>query len=186
MRPALAFMVATATLAFAATESLAQMHVAPAPRVVYRPVSPAYAYPAYAAPRVIVNRPVVYAGPVVNPAPMPTVTNYAPAASTPIVTNYAPAASASVVTNYAPSPAPIPAAPVYSPAPIVTYRPALPVVTYRQPLSYIPPTVVGYPGYAGNVSTVYAVPVASPAVIVRPKVYYPGQPVRNFFRAVTP
>jgi hypothetical protein len=27
--------------------------------------------------------------------------------------------------------------------------------------------------------------VGRPA-IVRPKVYYPGQPVRNFFRAVTP
>jgi hypothetical protein len=91
------------------------------------------------------------------------VTNYAP---TPTVTNYAPA---QVVTNYAP--------------PVVTYRPALPVITYRQPVTYVQPTVVGY---AGNVSTVYAVPVVAQPAVVRTKVYYPGQPIRNVLRAITP
>lgn len=194
MKPALAMLVATASVAIAATDSFAQVYVAPAPQVVYRPAPAVYVYPRHVAPRVIVNRPIIYAGsvnaaPVVS-TPAPVVTNYAPAVSAPVVTNYAPATSAPIVTNYAPSATPvvtaspvITAPPVIAAAPIITYRP-VPLITYRQPVTYVAPTVTGY---AGNVSTVYAVPVAAaPGVVVRQKVYYRGQPIRNTFRVLTP
>jgi hypothetical protein len=62
-------------------------------------------------------------------------------------------------------------------APTVVYSAPIPVVPY-------PPTVVYRPALVAPppvVAYYYARPV-----IVRPKVYVPGQPVRNFLRAITP
>ena len=69
------------------------------------------------------------------------------------------------------------------PAPVVVpsyaYYPPPPVYVYRTP-ALMPPVVaphyVGYPP---------AAVVPSP-VVVYPKVFYPGQPVRNVLRAVLP
>jgi hypothetical protein len=61
---------------------------------------------------------------------------------------------------------------------VVTYRPVTPVVTYRP----VTPVVT----YRPVAPAVYAAPVAYPAAVVRTKVYYPFQPVRNFFKAITP
>ncbi len=91
---------------------------------------------------------------------------------------------------------PVIAAPVVS-APVVTagygsyyggYSAYSPVVsTYAASAAYVAPApvvayrpVVSYPTY-------YAAPyVAARPVIVSPKVYVPGQPVRNTLRAITP
>jgi hypothetical protein len=75
------------------------------------------------------------------------------------------ASPAPVVTAYSP-------VVVARPAPaIVVHQPVVPTVTYR-------PVVTSFraPAY---------IPAGRP-VIVRSKVYIPGQPVRNFFRAITP
>lgn len=65
---------------------------------------------------------------------------------------------------------PVVSATYVAPAPVVTYRPATPYATYSVP--YTVPYTVPYIG-------------ARP-VVVHPKVYVPGQPVRNVVRAVTP
>ena len=83
--------------------------------------------------------------PIVVPAPMPYVVNYAPACTT-----YAQAP----VQAYAYRPAPLSAYTVMRPAPVV----------------YAPPVSMFY----------------GPPAVVRYKVYYPGQPVRNVLRAVFP
>jgi hypothetical protein len=49
-----------------------------------------------------------------------------------------------------------------APAPVVTYRPVVPYTTYAVPY------------------------IAARPVVVRPKVYVPGQPIRNTIRAITP
>ncbi|MGQ9576559.1 MAG: hypothetical protein ACUVUC_14700 [Thermoguttaceae bacterium] len=123
-----------------------------------------------------------------------------------------PAASASSLTGASFGPAVIagvaytPTAAAYLPTaaycppasyavPTVAYRPALvqyarPAIAYQpapapspQPYAvYSPAGLVGY-------STAYAAPVAvaaGPWVIVRPKVYVEGQPIRNLIRAITP
>jgi hypothetical protein len=75
---------------------------------------------------------------------------------------------------------------VYRPGIVYTYSPVTPAVTY-----YAPP-VVTYPGpapfFAYRPGAYLApAPVYYPAaVVVRPKVYVRGQPVRNMLRAVTP
>ena len=105
-------------------------------------------------------------------APAQTVT-YQPIAPAPTVT-YRPVAPAPTVT--------------YRPvaAPVVTYRPVAPAptVVYRTPVTtyYTPAPVTTYyaPAPAVTYSPVY------PAAVVRTKVYYPGQPIRNFFKAITP
>ncbi len=121
--------------------------------------------------------PITVARPIVQPA-----TTYAPVAPAPVVT-YRPmspavVARAPVVTYRA-------IAPAYSaaPAPVVTYRQPVPgyaapaaVVTYRRPMTFGAP-----------VATAYGVPVVmARPVIVSPKVYVPGQPLRNVLRAITP
>lgn len=63
----------------------------------------------------------------------------------------------------------------YGTAPAVAYEPVIPppppVVVYRPPVvAYRVPVVVG----------------VGPRVVVRPKVYVAGQPVRNIIRAITP
>ena len=81
-----------------------------------------------------------------------------------------------VVTYYAPSVA----------TPVTTYAPVVqrPVTTY-----YAPPVATPVTTYYAPAVT--AVPVATPVVAARPvvvrtKVYIPGQPVRNILRAITP
>jgi hypothetical protein len=122
---------------------------------------------------------------VVYPAPAPVVT-YSPVLPAPTVTYspVVPATAVEPVTTYRPAnevityspvvtPAPVPVTTYYAPAPVTTYYAPAPVVTYSP------------------VVTAYGPVVAAPVVVGRPayartKVYYPGQPVRNFFRAVTP
>ncbi len=118
---------------------------------------------------------VTVARPMVQPA-----TTYAPA---PVV-SYRPITSASIgapVVTYRP------AAPVYAAqAPVVAYRPVAQAVAAPAPyISYRP--AANYT-YASPVATSYgyAPVVAARPVIVSPKVYYPGQPVRNVLRAITP
>lgn len=120
---------------------------------------------------------------VVGPNPLvsygPVVTRYytSPVVSPPITTNYAPAvvAPAPVTTYYAPV---APVTTYYAPAPVVTYR--APVATYHAPIvTYRAPVVYSAPVYSAPV-------VVAPYAVVRPKVYIPGQPIRNFVRAITP
>jgi hypothetical protein len=78
----------------------------------------------------------------------------------------------------------------YAPAPACP--PAGCATCYEAPTCC--PTTVCYPPTACYVARpVWAAPAVVPApwvvgrpVIVHPKVYVPGQPVRNFFRAITP
>jgi hypothetical protein len=95
-------------------------------------------------------------------------TGWAQCCGTPVmVTAYysPPVAVAPVYTSYY-TPAPMVYTSYYAPAPIYT--------TY-----YAPPPV--YSTYYGPAPVVFARPV-----VVRTKVYYPGQPVRNIVRAVLP
>lgn len=72
-------------------------------------------------------------------------------------------------------------------APTVTYYPSTAYTT-----AYYPGTVASTAFYPSAVATPvytgYTVPavVTAPSVVVRPKVYVPGQPVRNVLRAITP
>jgi hypothetical protein len=105
-------------------------------------------------------------------------TYYAPA---PQVSYYAPAVQA---TYYAPAPQ----VTYYAPAPQVAYYAPTPQVTYYAPQAayYAPvaqPCVNCYdPVVAARV--VYGVPGRS--MFGAPRLYVPGQPVRNTFRAITP
>ena len=107
--------------------------------------------------------------PVVTYRPLAPVVTYRPLAPAPVVT-YRPLVAAPVVVYRPLAPAPVVTYRPLAPAPVVVYRPA-PVVTYR-PLA--PAPVVAYP------------PAYYGAPVVRTKVYYPGEPVRNFFKAITP
>jgi hypothetical protein len=107
-------------------------------------------------------RPVVVQYGAASPAPVET------AAYQPVIS-----APAETVTYDPVTPAPVVSYRVVAPAPVVVYR--APVVSY-----YTPAPVVAY-----RPAVTYG-PVVYPAPVVRAKVYYPGQPVRNFFRAVTP
>lgn len=84
-----------------------------------------------------------------------------------------------------------PAAPVaVAPAPVVTYRPTIvsapaPVIAY----SPVAPPVVAYSPVAPAPVAVAPAPVVYTVgrpVVVSTKVYVPGQPIRNFFKAITP
>jgi len=104
-----------------------------------------------------------------------TTTVLSPVVETAPVTVYRP----STVTYYSP---PVtyysPPVTVYRPAPVTYYRPA-PVTVYSP--------VVGTTVYSPVVpATVYSPVVVGRPVVVRSKVYVPGQPVRNFFKAITP
>ena len=96
----------------------------------------------------------------------PAVTKYAPVV--PSYTTYY--AAAPYVTYYA---APAPSVVYYAPvAPYVTYyAPATPYVTYYAPVARPYVAYYGVPGWS---------------VYGTPRVYVPGQPVRNALRAVTP
>ena len=67
---------------------------------------------------------------------------------------------------------------VYSPAPVVTYRPVFPVYRYRP----IAPVYTYRPAY----SVAYPPAVYYPRVYYRPRFFVPGQPIRNYWRAVLP
>lgn len=113
---------------------------------------------------------------VVYPA-APVTTVYSPvvpgAVAAPLPnTVYSPVAPAMAPMAAPMVPAPAVVAPTiayYYPAPRIAYRPVIAA-----------PTVVGYAPAA-----VPAVVAARP-IIVRPKIYVPGQPIRNVFRAITP
>jgi hypothetical protein len=98
---------------------------------------------------------------------VPAAVEYTPA---PYVSYYAaPVAPVSYVSYYAP--------PV-APAPYVSYyAPAAPYVTYYTPYTTYAPVVAPYRTY-------YGVPGAS--IYGAPRVYVPGEPVRNVLKAVTP
>ena len=96
----------------------------------------------------------------------------------------------------APLPAPLPTT-VYSPvlpdpvmqAPIMQAPVAAPGIVYPPYTAfYAPRRVVYRPYYARPVVVGYppAAVVAGRPVIVRPKVYVSGQPIRNVLRAITP
>jgi len=103
-------------------------------------------------------------------------------------------ANAQYVTVYSPPVfnAPVPSAPVVSPplvsAPVVVARPVsprpLPVMTYR------PPAVLAQPAVAPLPAPTPLVPVTPAYQFYTPyggtEVRVPGQPIANFFRAITP
>lgn len=134
----------------------------PAPVVVQSPVvaipAPMVVPPAFpAAPAYWVQRPVIDGTILAGP-----MTVFSPAvAAPPFATPWMPVESTTVyspVTGYVQPP-------IYAPVTVFSPVVAAPPV--------LPPVVVA------------TVPVG-PAVVVRPKVYVQGQPVRNFFRAITP
>lgn len=148
--------------------------------VGYTPAMTDYGY------GVAVSQRVAYA-PVAAPAVVPTTAYYAPAAAAPVSTCYAPPAAIAPTTAYY-APAVVPTTTYYAPAVVPTttyYAPAVvPTATYYAPApvtTYYAPAVTSY--YAPAVATV---PVASPLVYARTKYYVTGEPVRNFFRAITP
>lgn len=105
-----------------------------------------------------------------SPAVVQRTTYYAPATvvgptvvgPTPVTTYYAPApvvVARPTVTYYAP--AAVPVTTYYAPVPVTTY--------YAPTTTYYAPAVI-----------------AAPVGVVRSKVYYPGEPVRNFFKALAP
>ncbi len=106
---------------------------------------------------------------------------------TPTVVQYGAAPAA--VSTPAPTVTYSPVVQTAVPAPVVTYRPVVPAptVVYRAPVVAAPVTVYRPVAPVTVYSPVVAAPVvaARPAV-VRTKVYYPGEPIRNFFKAITP
>ncbi len=123
--------------------------------------------------------------PLVGPVPVGQTVYYgAPPPAVAQTTYYAPYALGAPIpqtTYYAPGPVAVAPAPVYAyrptvvRGPVVAYSPVAPVVAYSP--------VVAAPAY--GVAGPVMVPAGRP-VTVSTKVYVPGQPVRNFFKAVTP
>ncbi len=75
-----------------------------------------------------------------------------------------PMVTTSAYSSYRAIVPPVATATYYSPSPVVHYRPRPVYSSYYAPV----------------------VPRLAPTAVVRPKVYIPGQPVRNVLRAVTP
>lgn len=129
---------------------------------------------------------------VVYDVPQTVTTYYAP--STPVTSYYAPTTAyyAPTTTYYAPTTSYYaPTTTYYAPTPTTTYY--APTTTYYAPTTaYYAPTTSYYAPtttyYAPTPVTSYYAPttVYSPGVVYSSKVYVAGQPVRNFFRAVTP
>jgi hypothetical protein len=135
---------------------LAACSMASAQAIVYDTYSPVVTAPS-----------VVVESPVVVEAWRPVVTNYRynPPVSTPSFTSYTANYGnyGAAVSYYAPYTA-------YSPVvtgPVTAYSPV--VTSYRPVISYSPAVTTYYSPY-----------------VVRPRYYVPGQPVRNFFRAIGP
>ena len=89
-------------------------------------------------------------------------------------------ADAQIVSLYSPTwaSAPVVTSPVYAP-PVAVRRPVIDPF-YGGVSVYRPAVPVAAPVYAP------AVPLAPAPVVVTPRYYVPGQPVRNVLRAVTP
>jgi hypothetical protein len=86
---------------------------------------------------------------------------------------------------------PAPAVAYYGPAPVVPYGPVVSTAYYAPAPYYVAAPVVVPRRYYVAAPVVAAPVVVAPAyygrpVIVRPKIYIPGEPVRNVLRAVTP
>jgi hypothetical protein len=148
--------------ALSAAPSLAQdFVVGPLGYTTYRPVvtySPIVTTPG----RISRYSPIIATTPIITSYASPVIRTYRPVVRTyrPVVRTYRP------VIRY-------PATIRYS-APVASYRPA--VVRYRVPVTAYRPTVSAYgPMY---------MPAGS--LLVRPKVYVTGQPIRNALRAMTP
>ena len=132
--------------------------------------------------------------PLVGPVPVGQTVYYgAPPPAVAQTTYYAPYALGAPIpqtTYYAPGPVTVAPAPVYAyrptivRGPVVAYSPVSPAVAYSPVapvVAYSP--VVAAPAY--GVGGPVMVPAGRP-VTVSTKVYVPWQPVRNFFKAVTP
>jgi hypothetical protein len=105
-------------------------------------------------------------------------------------------AEAQTYIGYMPA-TPVPVAAYYRPVPVVSYSPVIAASYYAPQTVYYAPPVPYYvaapmatPYYAASPVVPAAVAVApvyyGRPVVVRPKVYVPGEPVRNILRAVTP
>jgi hypothetical protein len=135
----------------------------------YQPiVAPAYVVPA--APIAVESYRPVIAGSTYNPpVSSPNFTAYT--SNYRGTTSYYAPAPASAVTAYSPITT---YSPIVTAAPVTAYRPVVttysPVVTSYAPVTSYRPVVTSY-------YTPY---------VVRSKVFVPGEPVRNFFRAITP
>jgi len=138
----------------------------------------------------VVQRSTYYAPAVV--APQPVTTYYAPA---PAATTTYYSAPGTVTSYYAPAPAAVVGPTVVGPTPVTTYYAPAPVVVARPTVTYYAPAAVPVTTYyaPAPVTTYYApttayyapAVVAAPVGVARTKVYYPGQPVRNFAKAIT-
>ena len=83
---------------------------------------------------------------------------------------------------------PVPVAAYYAPPPVVSYGPVV-ATSYYAPAPYYVPSPVMTPYYVASplpVGPVVVGPAYARPVVVHPKIYVPGQPVRNVLRAVTP
>ena len=103
-----------------------------------------------------------------------------PVAPAPVATYYAyPGSMAGVVTAGSPLVAPLR---YYAASPVVAPVVTLPLRYYVASPVVAPAPVIVAPGYPmAGPPLVYG-----PRVVVRPKVYVVGQPIRNVLRAVTP
>lgn len=118
---------------------------------------------------------VIVSSPVVYETYRPVVTY------SPVVTESV--ASYSVVGAPMTSQAAFRPAITYYSAPVATTTYYAPTTTYYVPTTtYYTPTTT----YYAPTTTYYAARVATPSVIVSPKVYVRGQPIRNILRAITP
>lgn len=157
-------------------------------------VQPAQPAPLYAPPATQYNPPTaqpvpLYAPPATqyNPPAVQPVPLYGTVTTSGLTASYTPAPAYAPTVSYAPvQPAAIapvcchrPSAP-YAP-PVVTYRPVV-QVGYNQPAAS--PNFVTYNTYAPVAAPVAAIP--GPRVYAKTKYYVEGQPIRNFFRAITP
>jgi hypothetical protein len=93
---------------------------------------------------------------------------------------YLPVAPVPVTAYYAPVPTV-----AYAQVPAITYAPVATTAYYAPAPYYVAPPVVT-PYYVASPVAVPVAPVYGRPVVVHPKVYVPGQPVRNVVRAVTP
>ncbi len=102
-------------------------------------------------------------------------------------------ATAQTYFGYMPA-VPAPVAGYYATGPVAMYAPVVATAYYAPPAAYYPAPAPYYVASPVAVPYYAAAPVAvapvyygyGPAVVVRPKVYVRGEPVRNVLRAVTP
>jgi DNA-directed RNA polymerase II subunit RPB1 len=193
--------VASGFVGILALSSIASAQIYVAPRVAqYAP----------AATTVVQSQPVA-----VVPVPAATTTYYAPAAATPVTTYYAPTPVTTYYTPstayYAPTSVyysratrsyyagSAPVTTYYAPATTTYYAPTTayyaPTTSYYAArTSYYAPTTSYYApttAYYGATAVAAPVVVGRPAVLGsgslgQPKVYIPGQPIRNALRWATP